>query len=47
MIYLGHFSFESDDSALPERPVNWRGYFSCMAEAESVDGLSRNLRITS
>ncbi len=37
MVYLGHFSFESHDSALPEHPANWRGYFSCMAEAESVD----------
>src|SRR6266566_3394442 len=37
MVYLGHFSFESHDSTLPERPPNWRGYFSCMAEAESVD----------
>ena len=37
MVYLGHFSFESHDSALPERPTIWRGYFNCMAEAESVD----------
>jgi hypothetical protein len=37
MVYLGHFSFESHDSALPKRPANWRRYFSCMAEAESVD----------
>ena len=26
MVYLGHFSFESHDSALPERPTIWRGY---------------------
>ena len=37
MVYLGHFSFESHDSALPERPADWRGYFSCMAEAECVE----------
>ena len=43
MIYLGHFSFESHDSALPERPANWHGYFSCIAEAESVDATEEPL----
>ena len=41
MVYLGHFSFESHDpvtaESLPRGLSMWRGYFSCMAEAESVE----------
>ena len=37
MVYLGHFSFDSHDSRVGERPGTWRGYFSCLAEAESVE----------
>src|SRR2546422_4013186 len=37
MVYLGHFSFESHHSVVPEGPASWHGYFSCMAEAESVE----------
>jgi len=37
MIYLGHFSFEDQDSVAPDHPAIWHGYFSCMAEADSVD----------
>jgi hypothetical protein len=42
MLYLGHFSFESHDPAIPAEGTprslsKWRGYVSCMVEAESVD----------
>ncbi|PYS46865.1 MAG: hypothetical protein DMG13_29135 [Acidobacteria bacterium] len=42
MVYLGHFSFESHDPVIPTESLprglsRWRGYFSCMAEAESVE----------
>ena len=54
MVYLGHFSFESHHSVVPEGPASWHGYFSCMAEAESVeraldkfDALLRRLARTS
>ena len=42
MVYLGHFSFENHDTVIPaesllQSPSSWRGFFSCMAEAESVE----------
>jgi hypothetical protein len=54
MIYLGHFSFESHDAVETQAPAHWHGYFTCVAEAESVEkalhkfhALLRRLALTS
>jgi hypothetical protein len=36
MIYMGHFSFQSRD-VVPQASGAWHGYFTCTAEAESVE----------
>ena len=36
MIYVGHFWFESHDR-VARGSVGWHGYFTCVAEAESVE----------
>ena|SRR5207249_6182535 len=42
MIYLGHFSCRSDKSA--PQAANWHGYFTYVAEAESVEDALRKIQ---
>jgi hypothetical protein len=37
MIYLGHFSFKSGDQEERQASDTWHGYFTYLAEAESVE----------
>ena len=37
MIYLGHFSFGTYGFDAPAGLPNWHGYFTCAAEADSVE----------
>jgi hypothetical protein len=37
MVYFGHFSFVTASEGAHERAEAWHGYFTCVAEAESVE----------
>jgi hypothetical protein len=37
MVYFGHFSFVLIGPGAPEQTEAWHGYFTCVAEGESVE----------